>query len=258
MTARTAILFVCPGLPSREFPDRVVTMARLLLIEDDTAIRRIIATSFESAGFEVDEAETGTQGIEVLQHKVPQQVTPDLVIIDLRLPDMSGIDVVRTIRPMVDMPLVILTAYSNTAEIIEALSVGADDFLAKPIDLQELLARARALLRRYVERPLEREADELVGGDVKVRLDTGDAFVRDTRVDLTKTEFNVLCELLRAKGTLVSKAQLLENVWGYDYLGETRLVDTQIYRLRAKLSAAGAGDPVTTVRGRGYRFDTET
>lgn len=228
-------------------------MARLLLIEDDVAIRRIIATSFESVGFEVSEAETGSQGIEVLQ-----DFPHDLVIIDLRLPDMSGIDVVRTIRPIVDMPLVILTAYSNTSEIIEALSAGADDFLAKPIDLQELLARAQALLRRYVDRPSDKESNEIIGGDLKVRLDTGDAFVRDTKIDLTKTEFNVLYELLRAKGTLVSKAQLLENVWSYDYLGETRLVDTQIYRLRAKLSAAGAGDPIMTVRGRGYRLNTET
>lgn len=233
-------------------------MARLLLIEDDAAIRRIIATSFESAGFEVSEADTGTQGIALLQTEASRHLSPDLVIIDLRLPDMSGIEVVRTIRPLVDLPLVILTAYSNTAEIIEALSAGADDFLAKPIDLQELLARARALLRRYGDRPSERESDELVGGDLKVRLDTGEAFVRDTKIDLTKTEFNVLYELLRAHGALVSKAQLLENVWGYDYLGETRLVDTQIYRLRAKLSAAGAGDPVTTVRGRGYRLNTET
>lgn len=228
-------------------------MARLLLIEDDVAIRRIIATSFRSAGFDVAEADTGTRGIEML-HQSP----PDLAIIDLRLPDMSGIDVVRTIRPTIDIPLVILTAYSNTAEIIEALTAGADDFLAKPIDLQELLARAQALLRRYVDRPSEREVGELTVGDLQMRLDTGEVFIHDIKLDLTKTEFNVLYELLRAKGALVSKAQLLDHVWGYDYLGETRLVDTQIYRLRAKLSAAGVGDLIMTMRGRGYRITVST
>jgi DNA-binding response OmpR family regulator len=224
-------------------------MARLLLIEDDIAIRRIIATSFQSAGFEVIEADTGTRGIELL-HESPL----DLAIIDLRLPDMSGIDVVRTIRPTIDIPLVILTAYSNTAETIEALTAGADDFLSKPIDLQELLARAEALLRRYVDRPLEIDSDQLTVGDIDMRLDIGEVFVQGVKINLTKTEFNVLYELLRAKGTLVSKAKLLDRVWGYDYLGETRLVDTQIYRLRAKLVAAGVDDFIMTVRGRGYRI----
>jgi DNA-binding response OmpR family regulator len=228
-------------------------MARLLLIEDDIAIRRIIATSFQSAGFEVTEADTGTRGIELL-HESPL----DLAIIDLRLPDMSGIDVVRTIRPTIDIPLVILTAYSNTAEIVEALTAGADDFLSKPIDLQELLARAQALLRRYVDRPLEPDSYQLTVGDIEMRLDIGEVFVQGVKINLTKTEFNVLYELLRAKGTLVSKAKLLDRVWGYDYLGETRLVDTQIYRLRAKLVAAGVDDFIMTVRGRGYRIAEAT
>ena len=234
-------------------PDQLVTMGRLLLIEDDTAIRHIIATSFRSVGFEVEEADTGGAGIEKMK-----QTPLDLAIIDLRLPDMSGIDVVRTVRPTIDIPLVILTAYSNTAEIIEALNAGADDFLAKPIDLQELQARAQALLRRYVDRLPEKNMGEIVVENLRMLLDTGEVFVGDFELDLTKTEFNVLYELLRAQGGLVSKAQLLDHVWGYDYLGETRLVDTQIYRLRAKLSAVNLGDLIVTVRGRGYRIIVPT
>ena len=234
-------------------PDPDVILGRVLLIEDDAAIRHIIATSFRSVGFEVEEADTGGIGINRMT-----EVPLDLAIIDLRLPDMSGIDVVRTVRPTIDIPLVILTAYSNTAEIIEALNAGADDFLAKPIDLQELLARAKALLRRYVDRLPEKSLGEIVVDNLKILLDTGEVFVGDFKLDLTKTEFNVLYELLRAQGGLVSKAQLLDRVWGYDYLGETRLVDTQIYRLRAKLSAANLADLIVTIRGRGYRIIVST
>lgn len=234
-------------------PDPDVILGRVLLIEDDAAIRHIIATSFRSVGFEVEEADTGGIGINRMT-----EVPLDLAIIDLRLPDMSGIDVVRTVRPTIDIPLVILTAYSNTAEIIEALNAGADDFLAKPIDLQELLARAKALLRRYVDRLPEKSLGEIAVDNLKIILDTGEVFVGDFELDLTKTEFNVLYELLRAQGGLVSKAQLLDRVWGYDYLGETRLVDTQIYRLRAKLSAANLADLIVTIRGRGYRIIVST
>ncbi len=227
-------------------------MSNILLIEDDESIRTVIATNFLSSGFTVTEASTATEGIGFLE-----TTEFDLALIDLRLPDRTGIDVIRSVRPIVDIPLVILTAYSNTNDVIEALEAGADDFLSKPIDLQELQARLRALLRRYGDRAKATHSDNLVFGDLHLRMDLGEAHVGGNRISLTKTEFNVLYELLSANGALVSKAVLLDRVWGYDYLGETRLVDTQIYRLRAKLIAAGMIDPISTVRGRGYRMNTE-
>lgn len=227
-------------------------MSRLILIEDDVAISTVIATRFATAGFDVDCVDTGAAGIDLLS-----QSPSDLAIIDLRLPDMSGIDVVRSVRQETDIPLVILTAYSNTTEVIEALRAGADDFLAKPINLEELLARVSAMLRRYGERATDGRAAEIAVGTVSINTETGEAYVNQHRVILTRTEFRVLYELLQAGNLLVSKAHLLDRVWGYDYLGETRLVDTQIYRLRAKLAAAGAEDCITTVRGRGYRLSSE-
>jgi len=227
-------------------------MSRVLLIEDDDSIRSIIATNFVSSGFIVTGAASAAEGITLLE-----SYEFDLALIDLRLPDRSGIDIIRSVRPLVDIPLVILTAYSNTSDVIEALEAGADDFLAKPIDLDELQARLRALLRRYGDRARQMNPENLIFEDLELRLDLGEARVGDVRVPLTKTEFNVLYVLLAANGALVSKAALLDRVWGYDYLGETRLVDTQIYRLRAKLIAAGMVDPISTVRGRGYRMNTD-
>jgi two-component system, OmpR family, response regulator MtrA len=228
-------------------------VSNILLIEDDEAIRSVIATNFRSAGFDVAEAATAANGLQLLR-----ETSFDLALIDLRLPDSTGIEIIRTARPLVDIPLVILTAYSNTADVIEALEAGADDFLSKPIDLHELQARLRALLRRYGDRQRSASLENVTLGDLELRTDLGEAHVGSTRVPLTKTEFNVLYELLIANGALVSKATLLDRVWGYDYLGETRLVDTQIYRLRAKLIAAGMPDPISTVRGRGYRMNTDT
>lgn len=227
-------------------------MSRILLIEDDDSIRSVIATNFVTSGFVVTEAASAAEGLELLDSD-----EFDLALIDLRLPDRTGIEIIRSVRPLVDIPLVILTAYSNTNDVIEALEAGADDFLAKPIDLQELQARLRALLRRYGDRARSTSPENLTFGDLELRLDLGEARVGDVRVALTKTEFNVLYVLLAANGALVSKAVLLDRVWGYDYLGETRLVDTQIYRLRAKLISAGMNDPISTVRGRGYRMNTE-
>lgn len=229
-----------------------LTVSRILLIEDDDSIRKVIATNFVSSGFIVTEAVTAAEGIQFLE-----SYEFDLALIDLRLPDRTGIEIIRSIRPVVEIPLVILTAYSNTSDVIEALEAGADDFLSKPIDLHELQARLRALLRRYGDRARPANPENLVFENLELRLDLGEARVGDVRVPLTKTEFNVLYVLLAANGALVSKATLLDRVWGYDYLGETRLVDTQIYRLRAKLITAGMSDPISTVRGRGYRMNTD-
>ena len=226
----------------------MTTSHRILLVEDDSAIRSMMATAFSHDGHQVIEAATGESAISTAATE-----SPDLAIIDLKLPGIDGVEVVQRLRVRLDIPLVILTAYSDSSDVIRALEAGADDFLSKPIELKELRARLSALMRRVGTTSSE-ESSSITRAGFTIYFDTGEVDFSDQELRLTKTEFKVLGELLLAKGRILSKADLLENVWGYDYLGETRLVDTQIYRLRAKLSAVGAAERLVTVRGRGFRI----
>ena len=227
----------------------IMTMShRILLVEDDAAIRSVMASAFLHDGHHVIEAETGEVAIGAAATE-----NPDLAIIDLKLPGMDGIEVVQRLRVRHDIPLVILTAYSDSNDVVRALEAGADDFLSKPIELRELRARLSALMRRTGITTSEEPA-RLHRAGFTIDFPTGEVRFGAQNLHLTKTEFNVLGELLLANGRILSKADLLEQVWGYDYLGETRLVDTQVYRLRAKLSAVGAAERLVTVRGRGFRI----
>lgn len=222
---------------------------RILLVEDDQSIRSVMATAFGHDGHHVIEAESGEVGIALAAAE-----DPDLAVIDLRLPGMDGIEVVQRLRLQHDIPLVILTAFSDSNDVIRALEAGADDFLSKPIELKELRARLAALMRRIEGASNDEPIQSLDRAGFAINFDTGEVSFDGQELHLTKTEFKVLGELLLASGRILSKADLLEQVWGYDYLGETRLVDTQIYRLRAKLAAVGASDLLVTVRGRGFRI----
>jgi DNA-binding response OmpR family regulator len=228
------------------------TRHRILLVEDDATIRSVMATAFAHDGHEVIEAATGESAVGMAATE-----NPDLAIIDLKLPGMDGIEVVQRLRVRHDIPLVILTAYSDSNDVVRALEAGADDFLSKPIELKELRARLSALMRR-VGAATPEEPSNISRAGFTIDFDTGEVGFSGQELHLTKTEFKVLGELLLAKGRILSKADLLENVWGYDYLGETRLVDTQIYRLRAKLSVVGAAERLVTVRGRGFRIVDST
>lgn len=222
---------------------------RILLVEDDQSIRTVMATAFAHDGHHVIEADSGESGIALAASE-----NPDLAVIDLRLPGMDGIEVVQRLRLQLDIPLVILTAFSDSNDVIRGLEAGADDFLSKPIELKELRARLAALMRRTDGVSNNEPIQTLDRAGFSINFDTGEVSYGDHPLHLTKTEFKVLGELLLASGRILSKADLLEQVWGYDYLGETRLVDTQIYRLRAKLAAVDASDLLVTVRGRGFRI----
>jgi DNA-binding response OmpR family regulator len=222
---------------------------RILLVEDDQSIRTVMATAFGHDGHHVIEADSGETGIALAASE-----EPDLAVIDLRLPGMDGIEVVQRLRLQYDIPLVILTAFSDSNDVIRALEAGADDFLSKPIELKELRARLAALMRRIEGASSDEPIQNLERAGFSINFDTGEVSYDGQELHLTKTEFRVLGELLIASGRILSKADLLEQVWGYDYLGETRLVDTQIYRLRAKLTVVGASDLLVTVRGRGFRI----
>jgi DNA-binding response OmpR family regulator len=181
---------------------------------------------------------------------------PDLVLLDIRLPDMSGFDVCRAIRAMSIVPIVMVTAQTDTQDMVTGLEAGADDYVTKPVVPKELAARVRAHLRRAQLQNLSPGASPSeILGDVDLRREQGLVFKNGQEISLTKTEFNLLCEFADHPNVVLSRDQLLERVWGYDYLGDSRLVDAHVRRLRVKIEDQ-PDDPklILTVRGIGYRL----
>ena len=222
---------------------------RVLFIEDDDQIRLAIRMALEDEGYEVEEAEDGRSGLAAFERD-----EPDLVLLDLRLPDIQGFDVCRTMRAKSIVPIIIVTAQTDTYDLVAGLEAGADDYVTKPVVTKELAARMRALLRRVQlhEVTAPRPAQF---GELELRREQGVVLKRGEEVPLTKTEFLLLCEFADHAGMVLSRDQLLERVWGYDYLGDSRLVDAHIRRLRVKIEDQ-PDEPklIVTVRGIGYRL----
>jgi DNA-binding response OmpR family regulator len=221
----------------------------LLFIEDDDQIRLALSMALEDEGYKVREAADGRAGLaEFAEHEI------DLVLLDLRLPDMSGFDVCRALRARSIVPIIIITAQTDTHDLVAGLEAGADDYVTKPVVPKELAARIRALLRR-VQLHETAAPRSTVFGDVELRREQGIVLKRGREVSLTKTEFRLLCEFADHAGAVLSRDQLLERVWGYEYLGDSRLVDAHVRRLRVKVEDQ-PDDPrlIVTVRGLGYRL----
>jgi two-component system response regulator MtrA len=221
---------------------------RVLLVEDDASIREIASLGLEQAGFRVTTASDGREGL--LQFRR----TPfDLVVLDLMLPELDGYEVCRHIRAESRIPIIMLSARSDTVDIVVGLELGADDYVTKPFELPELVARARAAIRRATDVPDE---PVLIRGELEIDPGGFVARLGGRELTLTATEFKLLLELARRPGQVFTRDLLLERVWNYEYLGDSRLVDVAVQRLRGKLEE----DPknprfVKTVRGVGYRFD---
>ena len=232
-------------------------MHSLLFIEDDDSIRLALRLALEDEGYEVREAPDGRTGLAMFD-----AVEPDLVLLDLRLPDVSGFDVCRTMRAHSIVPIIMVTAQTDTYDMVAGLEAGADDYVTKPVVPKELAARIRAHLRRVQLHesgtgPSQSAPRATVFGDIELRREQGIVLKAGEPVSLTKTEFNLLCEFADHAGLVLSRDQLLERVWGYDYLGDSRLVDAHVRRLRVKVEDQ-ADDPrlIVTVRGIGYRLQT--
>lgn len=180
---------------------------------------------------------------------------PDLVLLDLRLPDVSGFEVCREIRQRSNVPIIIVTAQTDTHDLVAGLEAGADDYVTKPVNTKELAARIRAALRRLVRETSGKLPDITRFGKIEVRRDAGIVLRAGEEVALTKTELRLLFEFIDHPNMVLSRDQLLEHVWGYDYLGDSRLVDAHIRRLRVKIEDT-PNDPqfIVTARGLGYRF----
>ena len=224
---------------------------KLLLIEDDDQIRLALRLALEDEGYDVREAPDGASGLAAFHSS-----EPDLVLLDLRLPDMSGFDVCRALRAMSIVPIIMVTAQTASEDMVAGLEAGADDYVTKPIVPKELAARIRAHLRRVqLQSSLGAQNSGEMFGDVELRRDQGLVFKAGREVALTKTEFHLLCEFADHPNAVLSRDQLLERVWGYDYLGDSRLVDAHVHRLRVKIEDQPE-DPklILTVRGIGYRL----
>jgi two-component system, OmpR family, response regulator MtrA len=220
--------------------------ARILLVEDDPSIREVTAIGLGAAGFEVATAADGVEGLDRFR------ADPfDLVLLDVMLPRLDGYEVCRQIRKTSTIPIVMLTARADTMDVVVGLEAGADDYVRKPFDLPELIARVRAALRRAGG---GEDVATLRLGALTIDV-AGRSVLRDgAEIPLTRTEFDLLLELVRHAGQVLTRDVLLDRVWGYDYLGDSRLVDVAIQRLRAKIEAdPAAPELIQTVRGSGYK-----
>ncbi len=227
-------------------------MESLLFIEDDDGIRLALSMALEDEGYDVREAPNGAEGLAEFR-----RTPPDLVLLDLRLPDMSGFDVCRALRTESIVPIIMITAQTDTHDMVAGLEAGADDYVTKPVVPKELAARIRALLRRVQLQGRASTPLTTRFGDIEIRREQGIVLKGGTELNLTKTEFRLLCEFADHAGAVLSRDQLLERVWGYEYLGDSRLVDAHVRRLRLKVEDH-PDDPklIVTARGIGYRLMT--
>ena len=223
---------------------------RILTVEDDERIRTAVSLALQEEGWEVEETSNGEDALAAFSRQ-----PSDVVLIDIMLPGIDGFEVCRKIRRLGDVPIVMVTARSDSHDVVAGLEAGADDYLKKPFDPKELSARVRALLRRSksIGTPSNFSFDKL-----EIIADEGLVRISGKEVHLTRTEFKLLIELANNSGKVLSREDLLERVWGYDYFGDSRLVDVHVRRLRTKVEIDPANPRyVVTVRGMGYKLQTQ-
>jgi two-component system response regulator RegX3 len=226
----------------------------VLIVEDEPGLAESVRYGLEAEGFDVMVASTGLDGLDAARRS-----NPDLVLLDLMLPEMSGLDVCRQIRASSDVPIIMLTAKDSEADKVSGLELGADDYMTKPFSMRELVARVRAQLRRAARSGVLAESNEVLrGGPIELDIDAHVARVHGEEVELRPKEFELLESLMRRKNRLSARHALIDEVWGPSYFGDTKTLDVHIKRLREKLeSDSSKPEHIVTVRGLGYKFVDE-
>ena len=221
------------------------TQQTILVVEDEPSIASFVSLYLKNAGYSVRTASNGKDALAQVAIEKPA-----LVVLDLMLPDIDGIEVCKRIRQTSDLPTLMLTARDEDVDKIIGLEVGADDYMTKPFNQRELVARVRAILRRSTAHGADRESAVIHHGDLVVDAGRREAKVGETEIQLAPKEFDLLWELLDHRGLVLTRDQLLERVWGYTFAGDTRTVDVHVRQLRRKL---GEASPIVTVWGVGYK-----
>jgi len=221
------------------------TAQSVLVVEDEASIASFVALYLKNAGYDVATVGNGAEALAAVERDHPA-----LIVLDLMLPDIDGIEICRRVRQKSDVPILMLTARDEDVDKIIGLEVGADDYMTKPFNPRELVARVKSILRRAGPERKERESEVIQHGDLVIDAGRREVKVREQEIQLAPKEFDLLWELLDHRGLVLTRDQLLERVWGYTFAGDTRTVDVHVRQLRRKLGEAA---PIVTVWGIGYK-----
>lgn len=225
-------------------------MTRILIVEDEASFSEALAYTLQKEGYDVTVAEDGVAAVEVFDHE-----GADLVLLDLMLPGQPGTEVCRQIRQRSQVPVIMLTAKDSEIDKVVGLELGADDYVTKPYSSRELLARVRAVLRRHVDTDID-EGSMVSAGPVRMDIERHTVEVGGEAASLPLKEFELLEMLLRNAGRVLTRGQLIDRVWGSDYVGDTKTLDVHVKRLRAKIEPDPSSPRyLITVRGLGYKFE---
>ena len=226
---------------------------KILLVEDEHSIAEPVIYNLKQEGFSVTHVDEGPIALEIFGEE-----SFDLIILDLMLPEISGLDICRSIRKESDVPIIMVTAKDSEADRVSGLELGADDYVTKPFSVRELMSRVRAVLRRTTTTKTDKNDKSIKSGNIEINLSKYEAKVDDKNIDLTPREFELLYAFCENEGNLMSREQIFDEIWGYSFIGNTKTLDVHIQRIREKIEK----DPrepkrLVTVRGVGYKLVTD-
>lgn len=224
-------------------------MKRIFVVDDEVQIRKLIKAYLEKEGYSVEVFDTGESALEAFKI-----LEPDMLIIDIMMPGLNGYELCKEIRVTSDVPIIIVSAKDEELDRILGLELGSDDYVSKPFSPRELMFRVKNIFKRYQPTTIETSNNELCYGDIQINLDGREVMINKKKIEISGKEYELLYMLIKYKNQALSREQILDVVWGYEYVGESRLVDDVIKRIRKKLQANQSQVEIQTVWGYGYKL----